>query len=52
MRFTKTIVSITLFVLLISFAVPAQKSKGSAAKPRKPVAVVSPIDNEALKESL
>ena len=49
MRFTKTIVSITLFVLLISFAVPAQKQKGSAAKPRKPVAVVSPIDNEALK---
>jgi thiol-disulfide isomerase/thioredoxin len=49
MRFTKAIVSITLFILLVSLAVPAQKQKGRAAKPRKPVAVVSPIDTEALK---
>ena len=51
MRFTKAIVPITLCVLLLSlasFAVPAQK-KGRAAKPRKPVAVVSPLDTDALK---
>ena len=48
MRFTKAIVPITLFVLLVALAAPAQK-KGRAAKPRKPVAVVSPIDTEALK---
>lgn len=48
MRFTKAIVPITLCILLLSLAVPAQK-KGRAAKPRKPVAVVAPIDTEALK---
>ena len=48
MRFTKAIVPITLFVLLVTLAAPAQK-KGRTAKPRKPVAVVSPIDTEALK---
>src|ERR1700752_5124303 len=48
MRFTKAIVPITLFVLLVALAAPSQK-KGRAAKPRKPVAVVSPIDTEALK---
>ena len=51
MRFTKAIVPITLCILLlvsIGLAVPAQK-KGRAAKPRKPVAVVSPINTEALK---
>jgi len=35
--------------MLLSFAAPAQQKKGSAAKPRKPVTVVSPIDTEALK---
>ena len=48
MRFTKAIVPITLCILMLSLAVPAQK-KGQAAKPSKPVAVVSPIDTEALK---
>jgi thiol-disulfide isomerase/thioredoxin len=52
MRFTKAIIPITLCILalsLASLAAPAQKQKGRAAKPRKPVAVVSPIDTEALK---
>jgi len=52
MRFTRAIVAITLCVLavsLASLAAPAQKQKGRAAKPRKPVAVVSPIDTDALK---
>src|SRR5215216_5103932 len=49
MRFTKAIVPITLCILLVSLAAPAQKRKGRAGKPRKPVAVVSPIDTEALK---
>lgn len=48
MRFTRAIVPITLCVLLLSLAVSAQKQRG-AAKPRKPVAVVSPIDTDALK---
>src|SRR6185503_17473265 len=48
MRFTRAVVPITLCILLVSFAAPAQK-KGRAAKPLKPVAVVSPIDTEALK---
>lgn len=54
MRFTRAIVAITLCILLVSlasFAAAAQK-KGRAAKPRKPVAVVSPIDTEALKSLL
>ena len=49
MRFTKAIVPITLCVLLLSFAAPAQKPKGQPAKPSQPVAVVSPIDTDALK---
>lgn len=49
MRFTKTIVPITLCILLVSLVAPAQKRKGRAGKPRKPVAVVSPIDTEALR---
>ncbi|HEY0765029.1 MAG TPA: TlpA disulfide reductase family protein [Pyrinomonadaceae bacterium] len=51
MRFTKTIVPITLCILavsLASLAASAQKKAGDA-KPRKPVAVVSPIDTDALK---
>src|ERR1043165_1001546 len=39
MRFTKVIIPITLCVLLVSFAAPAQK----------PAAVVTPIDTDALK---
>ena len=38
--------------MLLSLAAPAQKRKGRAAKPRKPVAVVSPINTEALKTLL
>lgn len=49
MRFTKAIVPITLCILLVSLVAPAQKRKGGAGKPRKPIAVVSPIDTEALK---
>jgi thiol-disulfide isomerase/thioredoxin len=49
MRFTKAIISITLFVLLVSLAAPAQKRKGRAASPGKPATVVSSIDTDALK---
>src|SRR5689334_2449353 len=49
MRFTKAIIRITLCVLLVSLATPAQKQNGSAPKQGKPTAVVSPIDTEALK---
>ena len=49
MRFSRAIIPIALCIMLLSFAAPAQKRKGSAAKPRKPVAVVAPIDTEALK---
>jgi thiol-disulfide isomerase/thioredoxin len=49
MRFTKAIILITLCILLVSLATPAQKQKGSAPKQSKPTAVVSPIDTEALK---
>src|SRR5678815_872330 len=46
MRFTKAIVPITLCILLMTLAAPAQKYKARAAKQR---AVVSPINTEALK---
>ena len=46
MRFTKAILPITLCILLVSLAAPAQRYKGRAAKPRP---VVSPIDTEGLK---
>jgi thiol-disulfide isomerase/thioredoxin len=49
MRFTKAIIPITLCVLLVSLAAPAQKRKGRDEQPPKPTAVVSPIDTEALK---
>ena len=52
MRFTKAIIPITLFVLLVSLAAPAQKRKGRAAHPQKPPTIVSPIDTEALKNLL
>ena len=48
MRFSKAILPIALCIILLSLAVPAQKRKGRAAKPRKPI-VVAPIDTEALK---
>ena len=46
MRFTKAILPITLCILLVSLAAPAQRYKGRAAKPRP---VVSPIDTDGLK---
>ena len=49
MRFTKAIIPLALCILLVSLAVPAQKRTGRAKKPRKPIAVVSPIDTDALK---
>src|SRR5690349_13342036 len=48
MRFTKAIIPITLCVLLLSLAAPAQKRKGPA-EPPTPTAVVTPIDTDALK---
>jgi thiol-disulfide isomerase/thioredoxin len=49
MRFTKAIIPIALCIMIVSLAAPAQKRNGGAAKPRKPAAVVAPIDFEALK---
>lgn len=51
MRFTKAIVPIALCIMLLSLAAPAQKQKGSAAKPRDPI-VVSAIDTNELKDLL
>jgi thiol-disulfide isomerase/thioredoxin len=51
MRFAKAIIPLTC-VLLLSFAAPAQKKTGGAAKPTQPVAVVSAIDTEGLKSLL
>ena len=48
MRFTRIIVPITLCILLLSLAAPAQKRKKDAATKAKPP-VVSPIDTDALK---
>ena len=52
MRFSKAIIPVVLFVMLLSLAAPAQKRKGRAAQPRKASAVVSPIDTDALKNLL
>ena len=49
MRFTRAIIPVALCIMLLSFAAPAQRRKRPAAKPRKPVTVVSPIDTDALK---
>jgi thiol-disulfide isomerase/thioredoxin len=48
MRFSKAILPIALCIMLLSLAAPAQKRKGRAVTPRKPI-VVNPIDLEALK---
>ena len=50
MRFLKAIIPVLLCVLLVSLAAPAQR-KGYG-KSRKPVAVVSAIDTDALKALL
>lgn len=49
MRLSRAIIPIALCIMLLSFAAPAQKRKGGAAKPRKPATVVAPIDTDALK---
>ncbi len=49
MRFTKAVIPVALCILLVGFAAPAQKRKGRATKPRKPLPVVSSIDMEAFK---
>jgi thiol-disulfide isomerase/thioredoxin len=49
MRSSKAIIPIALCIMLLSLAAPAQKRKGRAAQPRKPVAVVARIDTDALK---
>ena len=51
MRFSKAIIPVVVFVMLLSVAAPAQK-RNRAAQPRKPSAVVSPIDTQALKSLL
>src|SRR5215207_11170150 len=52
MRFSRAIIPVALCIVLVSLAAPAQKRKGRAAKALKPVAVVSPIDTDALKTLL
>lgn len=49
MRFSRAVFAIVLCITLLSFATPAQKRRGSVAKPRQPATVVSPIDTDALK---
>jgi thiol-disulfide isomerase/thioredoxin len=49
MRVTRALVLVSLCVLLVSFATPAQKKKGGAAEPAASLPVVSPINTEALK---
>jgi thiol-disulfide isomerase/thioredoxin len=49
MRLVRAIIPIALCIMLLSFAAPAQRKKGRAAKPRKPAVVVAPIDTDALK---
>ena len=52
MRLFRVVIAVCFCLLLASFAVPAQKRSGRAAKtPKKPV-VVSAIDTEALKTML
>jgi len=49
MRFTKVVIPIVLCVLLVGLTAPAQRKKGRATKPLKPLPVVSAIDTDALK---
>lgn len=49
MRFSKVIIPVALCILLVGLTVPAQRKKGYARKPKKPLPVVSAIDTEALK---
>jgi thiol-disulfide isomerase/thioredoxin len=49
MRVNRALVLVSLCIMLMSFATPAQKKNGGAAKPTAPLPVVSPINTEALK---
>jgi len=49
MRFTRIAIPVALCILLLGFAVPAQRKKGYSRKPKTPLPVVSAIDTEALK---
>ena len=48
MRFSRAIISVALFLVLVSLAVPAQQDKGRSAKTRKPIVVAS-INTDELK---
>ena len=49
MRSTRIVIPVALCILLLGFAAPAQRKKGSATKPKTPLPVVSAIDTDALK---
>src|SRR5829696_859461 len=49
MRFTKVVIPVVLCVLLVGLTAPAQRKKGRATRPPKPLPVVSAIDTDALK---
>lgn len=49
MSFTKAVIPVALFILLLGFAAPARQKKGRDTKPKTPLPVVSAIDTEALK---
>jgi thiol-disulfide isomerase/thioredoxin len=50
MRFTKVVIPVALCILLLGFAVPAQRKKYGGKKPQTPpLPVVSAIDTDALK---
>ena len=49
MSFKKLVIPVALCILLVGLVVPAQRKKGYARKPAKPLPVVSPIDTDALK---
>ena len=49
MSFKKLVIPVVLCVLLVGFAVPAQRKKGYARNTPKPLPVVSAIDTDALK---
>jgi thiol-disulfide isomerase/thioredoxin len=49
MSFKKLVIPVVLCVLLVGFAVPAQRKKGYARNTQKPLPVVSAIDTDALK---
>ena len=49
MSFKKLVIPVALCILLVGLSVPAQRKKGYARKPNKPLPVVSAIDTDALK---